>query len=266
MADETIVFGTGKLRTDDTGALYTVGGGGGSDATAANQDEQTALLTTIDADTGGIALGVGGTADAVVAAGATGSLSAKLRRVTQGLEDLKSLIVLAAGELHIGAVGGHTANPASTQFTRPADTTAYASGDLVANNTTAGSVAPLQFTVTRIATGSGSIRRARMKKSTASITSAAFRLHLYSASPTPSNGDNGVWLSTGAATYLGSLDITFDRAFTDGATGNGTPSVGSEITFKLASGSIIYGLIEARSAYTPGNAETFDVTLEVFQD
>jgi len=46
----------------------------------------------------------GATADAIVAAGATGSLSAKLRRATQGLEDLKSLIVLAAGTNNIGDV------------------------------------------------------------------------------------------------------------------------------------------------------------------
>jgi hypothetical protein len=46
-------------------------------------------------------------ADAIVAAGAAGSISAKLRRATQGLEDLKSLIVLAAGTNLLGkaAVG-----------------------------------------------------------------------------------------------------------------------------------------------------------------
>src|SRR5258708_5254537 len=48
---------------------------------------------------------IGATADAVVAAGAVGTLSAKLRRATQGLEDLKSLIVLAAGGNTIGNVG-----------------------------------------------------------------------------------------------------------------------------------------------------------------
>lgn len=47
----------------------------------------------------------GANADALVAAGATGSLSAKLRRVTQGLEDLKTLIVLGAGGNAIGTVG-----------------------------------------------------------------------------------------------------------------------------------------------------------------
>jgi hypothetical protein len=47
---------------------------------------------------------LGANADAIVAAGAAGSLSAKLRRVTQGLEDLKTLIVLAAGSARIGKV------------------------------------------------------------------------------------------------------------------------------------------------------------------
>ncbi len=41
--------------------------------------------------------GIGAVADDIVDAGAIGSLSAKLRRATQGLEDLKTMIVLAAG-------------------------------------------------------------------------------------------------------------------------------------------------------------------------
>lgn len=46
----------------------------------------------------------GANADAIVSAGAAGSIQAKLRRATQGLEDLKSLIVLAAGDNNIGNV------------------------------------------------------------------------------------------------------------------------------------------------------------------
>ena len=44
----------------------------------------------------------GANADAAVAAGAAGSIQAKLRRATQGLEDLKTSIVLAAGTNGIG--------------------------------------------------------------------------------------------------------------------------------------------------------------------
>jgi hypothetical protein len=47
---------------------------------------------------------LGDTADALVAAGAVGTMQAKLRRITQGLEDLKTLIVLAAGSAVIGRV------------------------------------------------------------------------------------------------------------------------------------------------------------------
>lgn len=46
----------------------------------------------------------GTNADALVAAGAAGSIQAKLRRITQGLEDLKTLVVLAAGDNNIGNV------------------------------------------------------------------------------------------------------------------------------------------------------------------
>lgn len=62
----------------------------------------------------------GAIADAVVAAGAAGTISAKLRRTTQGLEDLKTGIVLASGTNVIGhvindasaAVIGHVINDA----------------------------------------------------------------------------------------------------------------------------------------------------------
>ena len=147
-------------------------------------------------------------------------------------------------------------------FTRPGDTLAYASGDLVANSTTAGSVTALQFSAAQIASASFQVRRARIAKSGTSVTSASFRLHLYAASPTPANGDNGAWSTNQAANYLGSVDVTVDKAFTDGAAGQAT----TEINARGASGGVIYGLLEARAAYTPASAETFTVSIEVMQD
>lgn len=164
-------------------------------------------------------------------------------------------------------VAVHTAVVSASAMTRPNDTTAYASGDLVANSTTAGSVAALQFSVARLAAGAGAIRRARIRKSGTSVTSAAFRLHLFLAAPaTITNGDNGAFSVSGSADYLGALDVTVDRAFTDGAVGLGVPLSGSEINFQLASGQVIYGLLEARAAYTPAAQEQFTVSLEVYQD
>ncbi len=165
-----------------------------------------------------------------------------------------------------GQIGGFGENP-SASFTRPADTTAYASGDLVANHTTAGSVVAMSFTVARVAAGHVSIRKARLQKSTTTTTNAAFRLHLYRAAPTLVGGDNAAW-STTRSGYLGSIDFASANAlaFSDGVAINGLPVLGSEISVKLASGTTIVGLLEARAAYAPGNAEVFAVELETFQD
>ncbi len=76
----------GKIKT--TGS----GGGGGGDASEAEQQTQTGILTTIDADTGAISLGVGGTADAAATAGSTGSLNAKLRLMSSQLDSIKTAV------------------------------------------------------------------------------------------------------------------------------------------------------------------------------
>ena len=148
----------------------------------------------------------------------------------------------------------------SVSFTRPNDTTAYASGDLVANSTTAGSVVPMTFRVGRTPKAGGMIRRARIRKSGTSTTNASFRIHLYIASPTPANGDNGAWSTDQATNYVGAIDVTIDKAFTDGAAGNGVPQVGSEINFTYET---YYALLEARGAYTPAAQEVFTVDLEI---
>lgn len=149
----------------------------------------------------------------------------------------------------------------SANFTRPADTTAYASGDLVANNTTAGSVVAMSWSVTNTGDGAvnGMVRRVRLQTSSTSVTNSSFRLHLYSSAPVPVNGDNAAW-STPVAGYLGSVDITVDKAFSDGARGEGVPNTGAEVN--LTDVTTIYGLLEARAAYTPTSAGVFTVVLE----
>lgn len=176
------------------------------------------------------------------------------------------VITLGAGEAHVGQVGGTMANP-SANFTRPANTTAYASGQLVANSTTAGSVAAMQFSCSRIATGSFMLRRVKLSKSGTGITNALFRLHLFRAAPaTITNGDGGTFSVSGAADYIGAFDVSVDRTFTDGAAGVGVPVVGTDMSIKLASGSVIYGLVEARGSYTPASGEVFTFTLDDLQD
>lgn len=169
---------------------------------------------------------------------------------------------------HIGQVGGETITP-SANFTRPSDTVQYASGDLIANSVTAGSVTALSWSAARTSAGSFLVRGIRLRKSGTSLTAASFRVHLFSETPTiTTTGDNGVFSTvvSGIANYLGAFDTTMDVAMSDGAWGICVASGGSDRTIKLASGQTIYGLIEAKDVYTPVSGEIFTAVLEVLQD
>lgn len=174
---------------------------------------------------------------------------------------------------HLGRVGGYIVNP-QAQFTRPGNTTQYASGDLIANSTTASEISAMVFSdAARVPGGSFLIRRARLYKNDDDVASAQFRLHLFDADPTdtdPSNGDNGAIQLTGCIdNHLGSIDLDINVSpdiHTDGNWASGVPLQGSEISVKLGSGRDIYGLLEARSTYTPASGEVFTVVLEVLQD
>lgn len=142
---------------------------------------------------------------------------------------------------------------------RPANTTAYTAGDLVANNATAGSVLPFLLTPVRSIPTAICMKRVRLSKSTATIVNSAFRVHLFSSAPaTVTNGDNGAFLVSGGADYLGGFDVTVGQAFTDGAAG----VLACEVPMRLPAGKAVYGLLEALAAYAPGSAETFTLAIE----
>lgn len=174
-------------------------------------------------------------------------------------------VVLASDQSAI-PVGGNTVTPTSS-FSRPADTTAYASGDIMSDSASASfSGGVPNFIAARVAAGSFMIRRVRLRKSGTGITNASFRVHLFAASPGSLAADNAAFSCSGVANYLGAFDVTVDRAFTDGAYGAGLPVVGSEHVVKLASGQQLYWLLEARGAYTPASGETFTLVPEIVQD
>lgn len=98
----------------------------------------------------------GANADAAVAAGATGSIQAKLRRATQGLEDLKTLIVLAAGNNNIGDVDVAT-QPARARTT---DTISAAlATDVVMQGTTART--PVSIVISAASSGDNTLLAAQ---------------------------------------------------------------------------------------------------------
>lgn len=151
-----------------------------------------------------------------------------------------------------------------SSFTRPANTTAYTAGDLVANSTTAGSVVVPTIQIARFNDQIMTLLRMRIRKSSTTMLDAQMRIHLFRASPTVANGDNGVLSFDQAANYVGSFDLNSGRNFTDGTVFTGTPTAGSVIvTRPVSGGTTLYYLIEALAAYVPTSGETFEATIEV---
>jgi hypothetical protein len=200
------------------------------------------------------------------------SLISISKQISASVQTAATLLAAAlnAGENHIGEVGGSSA-VVTANFNRPANTTAYVSGQLLANSTLAGSVTPMTLSVARIADKTGLIRRARLTKSGTSTSNASFRVHLYKTTPTAANGDGGTFQTNNALNYIGSMDFDMTganaKAFSDGVKCIAVPNVGSDIVFEPSSGTTnIFALLEARGAYTPTSGETFTLALEVMRD
>lgn len=195
---------------------------------------------------------------------ASSGLNGRLQRIAQRLTSLLTGIILAAGEAFIGSVGGRAAI-VSANFTGAA-TAAYVSGDLIANHATAGSVVALTLAAARANDKTGIVRRARLKTTDTAAAGAIVRVHFYKTAPTCTNGDSSAWLTTESA-YLGYVEMTLDRHFSDAEKGLGVPAVGSEITFEPDVGTQnIYALLEARSGFTPIAAKVWTLTVEVHQN
>lgn len=166
---------------------------------------------------------------------------------------------------------------ASTELTRPSDTNIYAIGDAVANSTTAGSVTPLQFTVARANSFTGRVVGAQIITDSATAI-GAIRLHLFNTTPFAAAGfqaDNAALaltyaaLTTGSAGssphYIGSIDFETFVAHTASARSIGQANQ-TELHFDCAAASqIIFGLLEARAAWTPASGQKFTVALDVVQ-
>jgi hypothetical protein len=197
---------------------------------------------------------------------ASSGLNGRLQRIAQRFTSLIALVPAAlspAGALKTGLV---TVNPTSV-LTRPANTTAYAVDDLVANNVTAGSVTVPSFTATPTALGSGHLRRARLiTNKTSGMDASQFLIEFWQAAPTVTNGDNGAYaIATGAANWLGQIPVTLTQV-ADGAYGAGAPMIGNAIDFRLASSTLIYWTLRAVTAFTPASAQTFTLIPEIVQD
>ena len=152
---------------------------------------------------------------------------------------------------------------ATAQFTRPSDTTAYAAGDAVANSTTA--PAAIVFAVQGDIARLGRVVGARLTKSNTNLTNAAFRLWLFSAAPAPTNDNAALALTFATAgSRLGYIDFATGVAGSDCAVFVGALPNSQPISLVAAqdAADTVWGLLEARGAYTPASAEQFHVALD----
>ena len=160
---------------------------------------------------------------------------------------------------------------AEATFTRPNDTTAYAAGDQVNNNTAAASVVPMSWTDACPFDG-GIVPPfrfigARIRKTGTGTTNPSFRLHLYSAIPTiATNGDNSPFTNvTGRTNWLAALSATHVVAHADGCVIHAVPTEnGAYPIWQMGAQTArftVYGMLEAAAAYTPAAQEVFGVRL-----
>lgn len=159
-------------------------------------------------------------------------------------------------------------NPTSV-LTRVSDTNNYAQNDLIATDTTAGSVVVPSITVARVASGSFTIPRARLYTGkTSGWDQVLLRVRLWTTAPTYTNGDNGAYaVATGAAGFLGLFDFALSQ-FADGAAATGVASSGAIPAIALASGQVIYWDLQyiGSAALAPASAQTFTFVPEIQQN
>jgi len=173
---------------------------------------------------------------------------------------------IAAGETHIGSVGGNMAK-VSVEMTRPADTTAYGVGDVVSNSTVTTTL--MEFAnLTRVNAGSGYLVRVNLFTDKKSIV-PRMRIHLFNVNTPTVAVDNAQMklLYADAAKYIGFIDLPAMTTPVD--TANSTWSYADNDTLRKAVMSAIgsrsiFAMMEALDAFTPASAQKFtlSITLE----
>jgi hypothetical protein len=164
-------------------------------------------------------------------------------------------------------ISGTATNPTTGAYTLTSTTTAYTAGQLIANNSAAGSVTNPSFSIANSAGGAAIPRLRLISNDTTSTAWAAqtVQVDLWSAAPTWTNGDRAAWLpATGSASHLGSYNCTFPTpVWGDGLTAECAPQVGNFSLPVLASGSTVYASYKAvTGSGVTGASKTFTLIAE----
>ena len=160
--------------------------------------------------------------------------------------------------------------PIEANFTRPADTTTYAAGDVVSDSTSSPTVITFSDAA-RISAGNGIVISAVMTSSANETTKPTLELWVFEAEPTAME-DNAAFDPTDAEIrdVIGIVEFSTWHEGLAGAGGNSFSSGSMKpdnATFKTgASSKDLYGILVVRNAYVPISAERFDFKLGVVQN
>lgn len=150
-------------------------------------------------------------------------------------------------------------------FTRPANTTAYAAGDVVNGD---GVLVPVTVSAAARSNGGGGvIESVGLLTNNVTVTNGTFRVHFFNASHATA-ADNAAFASLYAnrATYVGFADLTILVADSASATAAAV-NVDVNLPFQCASsGDDLYAVVVATAAYTPASAQVFQLTVAVRRD
>lgn len=160
-------------------------------------------------------------------------------------------------------------------FTRPADTTAYAAGDVIADSTSAATTITFPGCAGN-ADETGRIVSALLMDGANQATKLNADLFLFHTAPASYGNDNGAFTPTDAEmnNLVGAISLDGTTAAnlkegdaTSGAGGNVLiQQTGLSIPFRCVAGSTkLYGVLVARNVYTPVSGETFRIKLGVEQ-
>lgn len=224
----------------DGGGSSSGGGGGGGAVTIAD----------------GADVAEGAIADAAATAGGTGTISAKLRRLTAQLPaalgqttmSASMSVAIASNQSSVPVTPATDSYASSVTITRPANTTAYSAGAVIGGVSTAvltfstiGPAAGAQLMVTSVLFN--------INDSAVISGETSYNLALYSASPGSAYTDGAIWdLPSGDRTsYLGTIQLGTPADL------GSTLSVAADIINKqiTAASGTLYGYLITVGAYTP---------------
>lgn len=157
---------------------------------------------------------------------------------------------------------------AFSTLTRPANTTAYAAGDSISDNGTAGSVTALSATISDVNDDPIFISDILVSSTDTGLAGKKLRAYLFNADPTASTGvgagDNATY-SQKKAGYIGSFMGWMETGFSDGTVGRLVPAfnetnntqAGGFVVAKPTSGAkTLYIQFQAVEAFTPSANST----------